>query len=96
MKRLFIATAICLTAFGAAADPSIPAASRTCSEVQAELQAAGSAIVHFRTPASSALPRYSRYVSDGRFCDSREIAIYASVPTADRPACPVRKCRAVY
>lgn len=63
-----------------------------CSDVQAVLQDEGAAILRWQSKRNPGLPLYGRYVSDSRFCNSGEVTEYATVPTADKRACAVRKC----
>ena len=48
--------------------------------------------MRYRSPHNPALTLYDRYVSDGRYCQSSEVATRTSVPTADTYYCPLRKC----
>lgn len=95
MRMLALTIALVLVASAAPADPSINVARLDCDRVQAMLRGMGFAILHFQT-ADRTRRNYDRFVSDKRFCDSRQSAVFATVPTADRKDCPVRKCEAVY
>lgn len=63
-----------------------------CDDVQAVLRHEGAAILRWRSTRDPSLPLYGKYVSDSRFCESNEVATFATVPTADERACHVRKC----
>lgn len=63
-----------------------------CDDVRGVLRHEGAAILRWQSKRTPGLPLYGRYVSDGRFCNSGEVTEFASVPTADDRACPVRKC----
>jgi hypothetical protein len=92
---VFLAASLLVATGIAAADPAVNATQLTCVKVQAAIRASGSAIVHYSKPgAGNRL--YSRYVSDSRFCDSGETAVFARVPTADNKSCPVKRCQSVY
>jgi hypothetical protein len=95
MRRLAFTIALVCTAGPAAADPALSVSRLSCERVQAELRAFGSAILHFQT-TDRTRRNYDRFVSDSRYCDARQSAVSATVPTADRPDCPVRKCESVY
>jgi hypothetical protein len=96
MKRLVFAGAVFLVASGASADPSYTITTMTCARVQAAVRASGSAVLHYRSPRNPNMPLYGRYISDSRFCDSRNTVTFASVPTADKKSCPVKKCAPIY
>jgi hypothetical protein len=89
MKKLLLAGAMLLVAIPAFADPAYTISNMRCPQVQAAVQASGSAILKWRS--KSGLPLYGRYVSDRRFCRSGEIISFASVPAADK-SCNVKKC----
>jgi hypothetical protein len=93
MKRTVIALPILLAA---AADAS--AISRydiggmSCAKVKGIIQSEGAAILRYRSARNPGLPLYDRYVQDGRYCQSSEVATRTGVPTADSNYCPLRKC----
>lgn len=93
MKALIVVTSfVTLLAGPALAISRYETMSLGCREVQTTLQKEGAAILRWRSPRDPSLPIYGRYVSDARFCSSDEVSEFATVPTADRRACPVRKC----
>lgn len=96
MNRLLLAGAFVVASIAAWAEPSVNAAQLSCDKVQAAIKANGSVIVHYRSTSGSGAKLYARHVSDSRFCDSRLTIVFASVPTADKKACRVRKCASVY
>jgi hypothetical protein len=93
MKRIAIALSILLAA---AADASAIArydiGSMSCARVKGIIQSEGAAILRYRSQHNPALTLYDRFVSDGRYCQSGEIATRTGVPTADSNYCPLRKC----
>lgn len=96
MRRLIVSIALLLAANPSIADPSLSVARLDCERVQSELRRFGAAILHFDTSGDRTRRNYDRFVSDSRFCDSRQSAVNATIPTADRPDCPVKKCESVY
>ncbi len=95
MRRILVPISL-LAAMPAVAEPSLSVARLDCERVQSELRAFGAAILHFDTSGNRARRNYDRFVSDARFCDSRQSAVNTTIPTADRKDCPVKKCEAVY
>jgi hypothetical protein len=93
MKRTAIALPILLAA---AADAS--AISRhdidgmSCAKVKGIIQSEGAAILRYHSQHNPALTLFDRYVKDGRYCQSGEVATRAGVPTADSNYCPLRNC----
>ncbi len=67
----------------------------SCDAVQDALRYQGAAILRWQSKRTPGLPLYGRYVSDRRFCEMDEIAVWASVPTRDDRTCSVRKCERV-
>ena len=93
--RIIAMTVALFVTTPALADPSINVTGLDCERVQAMLRGMGFAILHFQT-SDRTRRNYDRFVSDQRYCDSRQSAVFATVPTADRKDCPVRRCEAVY
>lgn len=93
MKRIAIALPVLLAA---AADAS--AISRydiggmSCAKVKGIIQSEGAAILRYRSQHNPALTLYDRYVKDGRYCPTNQVAARAGVPTADSNYCPLRNC----
>ncbi|MBW3098805.1 hypothetical protein KY465_16090 [Pseudohoeflea sp. DP4N28-3] len=63
----------------------------SCAAVQAALQAEGAAILRYPSARSSQI-LYDRYVANRTACLLGQVTRRASVPTADRRACPVKRC----
>ncbi|MDQ6438277.1 hypothetical protein RB623_29880 [Mesorhizobium sp. LHD-90] len=96
MKTILAAIAVVVLASAALADTAYTITNMSCAQVQAAVKSSGSAILHYRSKSNPGLPIYSRYVSDARFCDNRETISFASVPTADKKSCTVKKCISTY
>ena len=93
MKRIAIALPILLAAAAdASAISRYDTGNKSCAEVQGIVQSQGAVILRYRSQHNPALTLYDRFVSDGRYCQSSEIATRTGVPTADRNYCPLRKC----
>ena len=93
MKRIAIALPILLAAAAdASAISRYDIGNKSCAQVQSIVQSERAVILRYRSPHNPALTLYDRYVSDGRYCQSSEVATRTSVPTADTYNCPVRKC----
>ena len=93
MKRIAIALAILLTAAAdAAAISRHDIGGMSCAKVKGIIQSEGAAILRYRSLHNPALTLYDRFVKDGRYCESSEVATRTSVPTADNYYCPLRKC----
>lgn len=93
MKSALLAIGIlALTASEASAVSRYQTMRMECREVQAVLRDEGAAILRWQSTRNPSLPIYGRYVSSSRFCNMGEVTTYASVPTADKRACAVRKC----
>ncbi|MBL8580241.1 MAG: hypothetical protein JNK47_23840 [Mesorhizobium sp.] len=89
MRKFALAAALLFAAIPAQADPAYVITNMSCSKVQAAVRANGSVILHWT--GKSGLPRYSRYVSDRRFCQPGYTPAFANVPAADR-SCTVNQC----
>lgn len=93
MKTTHLAIALLgLTISDAAAESRYQTMRMGCDEVRSVLRQEGAAILRWQSKRVSNLPLYGRYVSNRRYCKLDEVAEYATVPTSDRRACPVRKC----
>ena len=93
MKRIAIALPILLAAVAdAAAISRYDIGGISCAKVKGIIQSEGAAILRYRSQHNPALTLYDRYVKDGRYCESGEIATRTGVPTADSNYCPLRKC----
>ena len=93
MKRIAIALPILLAAAAdASAISRYDIGNKSCAEVQDIVQTQRAVILRYRSQHNPALTLYDRYVKDGRYCESGEIATRTGVPTADSNYCPLRKC----
>lgn len=91
MRRIAIALPLVLVAADALAISRYNIDNMSCARVQAIIQSEGAAILRYRSKRTG-VTLYDRYVRDRRYCQSSEITDYATVPTADRAACPVQNC----
>ena len=66
-----------------------------CAEARATIRSEGAVILRFRSLMNPSIPRFGRFVSDGRFCTPGEAALLSYIPTADDQSCPVRECQDV-
>jgi|APTNR8051073442_1049403.scaffolds.fasta_scaffold45977_2 hypothetical protein len=64
----------------------------SCADVQNSVRKDGSAILRWTSKRVANLPLYGRFVRNDAFCAYDEEAKPATVPTADEPACRVRRC----
>lgn len=93
MKRIAIALPILLAAVAdASAISRYDIGGMSCAKVQGIIQSQSAAILRYRSPRNPSLTLYDRYVKDGRYCQSSEVATRTGVPTADSNYCPLRKC----
>lgn len=92
MRRLAIVIPLLLAAVDASAITRHDITGMSCTKVQALVKAEGVAILRHRSARNPGLILYDRYVSDRRYCAYHEGAVSASVRTADRDYCPLRKC----
>lgn len=92
MKVLLAALGLTLLAGQAQAISRYQTMRMTCDQVQSVIAEEGAAILRWRSTSGTNLPLYGRYVSGSRFCDSSEVATFASVPTRDDRSCDVKKC----
>ncbi len=68
----------------------------SCAQLQAALARAGIAVLRYRSLHDPSLPLFDQYVAGERYCDVDEVIVMRTVPTADRTACPVRKCASIH
>ena len=59
----------------------------SCGDVQSLLGARGAAVL------TTGQHTYDRYVSNGRYCIHPQVAVRATVATADTRSCPVFRCQ---
>lgn len=94
MKAILLAMTISVAAGPAFAIERYQISRMSCDSVQAAVENDGAAILRWQS-SRTGLPRYDRYVSDSSFCNSGEVAKFASVPTADDRTCAVQKCEMI-
>jgi|CXWK01.1.fsa_nt_gi hypothetical protein len=92
MKVLILAGLMAIVASDASATSRYQTMQLSCVDVQEIVQEEGTAILRWRSRRNPSLPIYGKYVSDSRFCESNEVATFATVPTKDMRSCAVRKC----
>ena len=92
MRTFILAGALAILATEASAASRYQTMRMTCDNVQTAVRDEGSVILRWRSQRDPSLPIYGKYVSDSRYCESNEVATFATVPTADERACTVKKC----
>lgn len=101
MKTIMIAKIVpvvlglCLIAADAQAISRYDPTRMNCRQVQRTVAANGAVLLRYRSPRNPSLTLYDRYVASRRFCAMGEYRARASVPSADRNACPVYKCKKI-
>lgn len=65
---------------------------KSCAAVQDIVYGDGAVILQHQSKRVPGLLLYDRYVRSWNFCELGEVTEYASVPTADKRACTVKKC----
>lgn len=95
MKIVLLALGLSLVAADAQAVSRYDPTRMSCGQVRASIAREGAVILRYRSPRNPNLPLFDRYVRGDRFCAAGEFADRASVPSADRRACPVLKCKKV-
>jgi hypothetical protein len=93
MTKILLALGLCLICADAQAISRYDPTGMDCAGVQATLAREGAVILRYQSTRTPGLPLYNRYVGNGRFCERGEAFYPATVPTADRKACPVHICR---
>lgn len=94
--RILLATLSLLVAVApAGAISRYNAWTMSCAEAKSTVRSEGAVILRFRSKMNPSVPRFGRFVSDGRFCTPGEIAALSYIPTADNASCPVRECEDV-
>lgn len=91
MKILVLILALASLTVSAEAIQRYNIGSMSCSQVHAVLQQERAAILRHRSPRSG-LVLYDRYVENGNYCPSYNVAVTDYLPTADNPSCPVYHC----
>jgi hypothetical protein len=90
-KVMLMAAGLALLASEAQAISRYNSTSMSCERVKAVVRAEGAVILRWR--GNSGVPRYGRFVANGRFCESGTRAEISYVPSSDRKSCPVRECK---
>lgn len=94
--RILAATLSILAAVGPADSISrYNAWTMGCAEARSIIRSEGAVILRFRSKINPSIPRFGRFVEDGRSCTPGEIAAFVYIPTADEQSCPVRECQDV-
>ncbi len=93
MRILIAAMGLLVAVAPASAISRYNAASMSCSEAKGTVRAEGAVILRFRSTFNPSIPRYGRFVRDGRYCSGGERAELSYIPTADTDSCPVRECK---
>ncbi|WP_367714971.1 hypothetical protein AB2N04_13655 [Nitratireductor sp. GISD-1A_MAKvit] len=65
----------------------------SCTEAQARIASEGAAIMRYQSRRTPGLPLYDRYVANERLCPPGHTGTRDHIPTADRAACPVLRCK---
>jgi hypothetical protein len=94
MKAYAVAILLLLPATDAGAISRYMSTSMTCAAVQAKVAQEGAVILRHRS-ARTGILLYDRYVKNRLFCPVGQTTEWKSVPTTDRPACRVYRCREV-
>ncbi|MHB2264633.1 hypothetical protein [Aliihoeflea sp. PC F10.4] len=85
MRSLLLAVALVATT-PAMAQHRVDARQLDCESVQALIDDNGAVVL------TTGQFTYDRYVVDGRFCYSPDVARYTTIPSADTNQCPVYRC----
>ncbi|WP_154720051.1 hypothetical protein [Ciceribacter sp. T2.26MG-112.2] len=92
MKALFFALPMVIIATSVHAVPKYTSTRMNCEAVQATVREHGRVILTYPSQRLKGQRLYDTYVANGHFCRPGEIIRMATVPSADRPNCPVRQC----
>lgn len=92
MRFVLALIAMSLSVPPAAAISRLNATGLTCGQIQSIIAREGAVILRYKSRRSGAT-LYNRYVAHPRFCESAKRALFESVPSRDKRACPVRVCR---
>ncbi|WP_147182270.1 MULTISPECIES: hypothetical protein [Alphaproteobacteria] len=93
MRALFLAIPMLIFATSVHALPKYTSTRMTCDRVQATIRQQGKVILTYPSIRLSGTMLYDTYVASQRFCRGGEITARISVPAADKPRCPVLRCR---
>ncbi len=95
MRAIILAVGVAAASIAAASQAEAVSrynsTSMSCDRIKATVRAEGAVILRWR--GNSGVPRYGRFVADGRFCSASERAEFSYVPSADRRSCGVRECK---
>lgn len=93
MKILLIALPVMLVATSVNAIPKYTSTRISCERVQATIRQHGAVILTYPSLRQRGQMLYDTYVANRRFCRPGEIVARVTVPSADRPYCPVSTCK---
>lgn len=91
-KTLVLAMLAASMSTAAFAAPTYNPTKMSCDAVQDTIRQHGSVMLRYTSSRVKNLPLYDIYVRSSNFCRQGEVAVQASVPTADRKNCPVSNC----
>lgn len=63
-----------------------------CSSIQTAVQREGVVVLRYPSTRIAGHFLFDRYVADGGFCRAGQMVEIDTVPAADTPHCPVRRC----
>ena len=92
MRFVLALVAFSLTVLQAQAISRLSSTGLTCAQIQSTIAREGAVILRYKSRRSGAT-LYNRYVAHPRFCESAKRALFETVPSRDKRACPVRVCR---
>lgn len=93
MKTLFAVLPMLVIATSVQAVPKYTSTRMNCDRVQATVRQQGVVVLTYPSPRKGGRMLSDTYVASRRFCRPGEITDRVSVPSADRPHCPVLKCK---
>lgn len=93
MKILLAVLPLLIVATTAQAVPKYTSTRMSCDSVRATVRQHGAVVLTYPSAKKNGRMLYDTYVANRRFCRPSEITERVSVPTADRPHCPVLKCK---
>lgn len=85
MRNLLFATML-LAAVPAVAQHRVDARQLDCDSIRALIAERGAVVL------TTGQFTYDRYVVDGRYCFSPDVARFSTIPSADTDQCPVYRC----
>ncbi len=93
MKGLLVFLSITMLATPALAISRYNSRSMTCDEVHRRIAAERAVILRYPSTRVAGMTLYDRYVSNAGMCGNYEYPQRFTVPTSDRPNCPVYACK---